>query len=358
MKALKKRLALYLAVLLLLPTVVGALPGVSGEVQAAKSYTLSWSGGTTNGTTKTVIKVEAGQKFYIGDLICVIDPGHDEPYKTGSLIKMTYSSNKSAVASADKNTGLVTAKKAGTATISAKYGKKTMKCTLQVVKKGSLKTTSTYKSLNNAANTLAKAVPTEITAKKAIKAMKAIKTYENALNKKSVPAYYYYGFSVKDYSSTNELVVPMAGRYQTLRHMFEAFAWDNDPTETSSAHLFKISKAAASASKNTITVTLKEKATEKQIISLQYNESYNTKLKNTTANKAQFTIWVTDLKTKKEYEAIVDASTGSKTLTLKLYDVTYKNGKKSWKRVSVVKGHKYQLNSYSNWTKKKTVTAK
>lgn len=358
MKVLKRRLALYLAVLMFVPAIVGAFPGAAQEVQAATSYTLFWLGGTRSETTKTTIKVEAGQKFYIGDLIWAYNSSSDEPGKTGSLLKMTYSSSKKTVAAVDKSTGLVTAKKAGTTTISAKYGKKTMKCTLQVVKKGSLKSATTYKSLNNAANTLAKAIPTELTAKKAVKAIKAMKTYENTLKKKGIWADSYSGFSEKDYYDTNELVVPMAGRYKTLDSMFADFAWDNNPTETSSSHLFKISKVSASVSKNTITVTLKEKATEKQIIALQYSGSYSEKLKNTTANKAQFILWVTDQKTKKGYYAIADAATGSKTLTLKLYDMTYKNGKESWKRVSIVKGHKYQLSYKNDWTKGKTVTAK
>lgn len=355
MEVLKRRLALYLAVLMFVPAIVGAFPGAAQEVQAAKSYTMYWRSG---GETKTTFKVEAGQKFYIGDLVWAYDASSGGPGKTGSLLKMTYTSSKRSVAAVDKSTGLVTAKASGKTTISAKYGKKTMKCTLQVVKKGSLKSTTTYKSLNNAANALAKEIPTEVTAKKAVKAIKALKTYENTLDKKGIWADSYCGFSEKDYPATQELVVPMAGRYMTLDSMLNNLAWDNNPTDTSSSHLFKISKVSASVSKNTITVTLKAKATEKQIIALQYDGSYNKKLKNTTANKAQFMLRVTEQKTGKRYYAIADASAGSKTLTLKLYDMTYKNGKESWKRVSLVKGRKYQLGFKYDWAKGKTVTAK
>lgn len=357
MEVLKRRLALYLAVLLFVPVIAGAFPGVSEEVQAAKSYTLSWSGGKTSGTAKTTIKVEAGQKFYIGDLIAA---SASDERTCGSLLKMTYSSSKSSVAAVGKNTGLVTAKKSGTATISAKYGKKTMKCTLKVVKKGSLKTTSTYKSLNSAANTFVKSFPTEITAKKAVKAIKALKTFENAWDKKNGwSSADEYGFRRdKNYNTTNELIVPMAGRAEAMRRMFSTYAGNYIPTSTESAHCFKISKAAASVSKNAITVTLKEKAAEREIISLQYFNKDYAKLNNTVVNKAQFRVSITDLTTKKVYWAIGEASTGSKTITLKLYDVTYKNGTESWKRASFVKGHKYQLGSKYNWTKGKTVTAK
>lgn len=358
MKTWKKRLALYLAVLMVLPAVVGILPGSAQEAQAATSYELYWQGGTTSGSTKTTIQVEAGQKFYIGDLIRAYTKNWDTT--TGSLLKMTYKTSRSAVASVNKSTGLVTTKKAGTATIAVTYGKKTMRCTLKVVKKGALKSTSTYKSLNKAANAMADAVPTEITAKKAVKVIKAISAFRVAIEKRTTPPFVnYQGFKVdKNYNVTNELVVPMAGRFATLDDMFQQFTGGCYPL-TGSSHMFKLSGASASASKNTVTVTLKSKASLKQIVSLQYYGWYYTKLDNTVANRAQFTTSITDLTAKKTYTAIGTVKTGSKTITYKLYNMSYsKSGAQVWKNVRVVKGHKYQIGSKSSWAKAKKITAK
>ena len=101
----------------------------------------------------TWFNVEAGQTFWIGDYFeyFVNYEAH-----TGSELPITYTSNNPSVASVQAGTGLVATHKAGTAVITARYQGQTYTCTLKVQNKGVLKSTGTYKKMNQAAGKLSK----------------------------------------------------------------------------------------------------------------------------------------------------------------------------------------------------------
>ncbi|MDO5425987.1 MAG: Ig-like domain-containing protein [Eubacteriales bacterium] len=318
---IKKKIALYLAVLLMLPAVLGALP-----MRTEAATELSDMG--------VVLQIEAGQEFYIGDYINV------EKGSYRGMLSMyggTYTTNKSSVASVEKKTGLVKAKKAGKATITAKYAGKSVKISLEVVKKGALGTTTTYKKINQAANKVAKAAKDDQT-----EALWNCRAYLKAISDYAEKGDTYIannGVVWKDGKAM--LVCPMGGRYMAL---YEAYT----PLSTRSAKAFKPSKVTASVKKNTITVTLKDKVTETQLAVL-----YALDEKSTSKTKATFTCYgLYDATAEKSYRGEVSVKKGSKEMTIKLV-----NGG-TGKRVKLVKGHKYKLMSKQEWLLGKTVTAK
>lgn len=368
MKTWKKRLALYLAVLLVLPAVIGMLPTASQEVQAA-STSLWWTGGKqTNKTTS--IQVEAGQRLYLGDYIAVSGTNYGH-YITASMLKnVTYTSSKPAVASVSKKTGYVNVKKAGKTVIKVKYGKTTLKCNLTVVAKKKLKSTTTYKKVNTAAKTLSKAVPTKITYSNALKILQAMSKYNEVKNSESTLSYGGFMYSISStgqYTTTNKLSVPLAGRYETLSCMLAQYLgkYNCSPLSTWSAIHFDASKFAVSVKNNNATVTLKKAVTAQQIVYLQQQTvlygSYFLNMvgvKTTSKATAYFVSWdIKNVKTGEIYTCIGTAKKGSKTITFKLYRYDYSSAK--YVRVKIKKGEKFQLCTVANsWGRAKKATAK
>ena len=90
-------------------------------------------------SSSNILKVEAGNSFYMGDLIQAgvrYSNGIDfARYLTG--LDAVYKSSNENVCSIDEKTGMVTPEEKGTAKITVKYKKKSAKVTVKVVKKGS-----------------------------------------------------------------------------------------------------------------------------------------------------------------------------------------------------------------------------
>lgn len=208
--------------------------------------------------TKT-IQVEVGQKFYISDFL--IENEYFVPMPVSSK-KAVYSSDNSRIASV-KN-GCVTAKKTGTAKITAKYNKKNYVCTLKVVKQGSLKSTTTYKQMNALANKIAQAYSVssgrvKVTSSNFLKLAKAVAEYRTLAEKYKKKLNADRGYLLK----TNKLVVPMASKVSDAEDWLEEYASDIIVDKMEQAPK-RISKVSAKSGSSTFTISLKNKLSMQQ----------------------------------------------------------------------------------------------
>ncbi|MCD7735869.1 MAG: Ig-like domain-containing protein [Lachnospiraceae bacterium] len=316
--SVRRRLALYLAVLMMLPALVGIQPI---QAEAASSLQL-----VTGGETNQVVTIEKGQNFFAGDLIYYDSTGNYEFVTLSMLSGATYKSSKTSVATIGKSTGKVTAKATGTTTITATYKSKKVTFKLKVLKKGALGTTTTYKSLNEKANLISSAFSSSptTTIKRAFQVSKKLAKLANADSTLIWVCGYRgdnpVGVSYASDWTTINLNIPLSTRIYTLEMMY-------NPLATGSANAFQASKMTASVSKNTLTLTLKSKATKEQVTWLR--EAYE----QSSSTKTYYTSGIWDETSGKFYDARVYVTAGSKNLTIKLYS----NGK----RAKVIKGHKY-----------------
>lgn len=322
-ETLKRKIALYLTVLLLLPTIVNALP------IRAEAATVLYA-------TVAELQVEEGQKFYIGDYAFV---NNGKTIYSLSTRTATYSSSKTSVASVNKKTGLVTAKKKGTTYITGKCAGEKVRIQLNVVKKGKLGTTTTYKKLVQSAEKVSKVFSSN--PEEAIRRSKTYLKQLASINKQSSTKGWIDHNGVLWKNGVSKLLIPAAGRVGTLEATYS-------PLSTRSAKVFKPTKLAASSKSNNLTITLKNKAAGEQIAWLQtFNGGSG------SGNQTTFTVYlIQDLTADKIYTGAATAKKGSKTITVKLRE--YSTGK----AVKVVKGHKYKLMDEQSWGLGKTAKAK
>ncbi|MDO5425986.1 MAG: hypothetical protein Q4F41_19980 [Eubacteriales bacterium] len=329
-EVLKRKIALYLSILLVLPTVFGLLPA---RAEAATEIYYQ----------DPEMWIEVGQSFYIGDYVNVIT---DTSATMLSMCKASYTSSKPSVVSIDKKTGLAKAKKQGIARITAKYAGKKAYFEIEVVKKKTLGTTTTYKKLAQQAEKVAKVFesdPAEAIVRCAQYGKEIAKINQNSeklgwyLGSNGI----YEGVTKKGVKSC--VLAPMGGRAATLMTVY-------NPLATRSAKVFRPTKMTASVKKNTLTVTLKEKATDAQVAWLSL---YGGVKQSVSKKKAQFFVsLISDVTAGKYYYGIGTVKTGSKEITVKLTDIN------TGKRVKIVKGHKYKLMEKGSWGLGKTAVAK
>lgn len=222
-----------------------------GKVQAAGRNT----GMKFLNSVKT-IEVEVGQKFYIIDFLM---DGLDSSLTSVSSNKVAYSTSNKKIASISK--GCVTAKKVGTAKITAKYNKKKYVCTLKVVKKGKLGTTTTYKRMNTLAKKLAGYYSKEINSDNCLEVAKAVVEYRNLAdaNKKKLNGDW--GYILK----TGKLAVPLASRIDGVESELSMYASDYVYYKNLPGN---ISRITAKGGSSTFTITLKKKLSQKDFYML------------------------------------------------------------------------------------------
>jgi len=270
----KRRLALFLAAVLVIQmSAVSTFASPKQVLGAVK----------TGGSDE--INVDAGQEFYIGDIIFLtkgrVFPGRSfvascsrAAVLSASAFSLKCTSSKPSVASVEKKTGLVKTKKKGTAVIKVKIGNKlTYKVTLHVQKAGTVTNTNVLKTLDRYAKKLN--VSNEKTLRKRLaaygkKLLANHKKYDTRQNPVSrVQEDGFRGF-VSGTGTTDDLAVPMGARYAhylvTKNPLFEN-------ADNSIASLCKPVKAVPSASGKAITITLKKAFTAEQLAWLKTFET-------------------------------------------------------------------------------------
>lgn len=263
MSYLKKRIALFLCMVMAFTTVFCVIP--QKEVQAATKVTLYWNFGDYSSKVKEA-EIELGAKdLYLGDYVEAAGSIYYGCLSNNS--GATYSSSNKNVIAIDKK-GKITAKKTGTATITVKFKGTTGKCKLKVVKslasakKAFGEKYSNYEVAKKAAENFVAAYGNGITTKNRYNVLQAYKDYA----KNWVSTVY------ADYSNTSKtsyyIVEPIFGRASAFAYMAYEYGRTRNPMGTIQSKQFKIKSIKGQGTK--VTITLKSKVTEEQLVGIQY----------------------------------------------------------------------------------------
>lgn len=362
MNCFKKRIAVFLCLLLAIPTLVGVLPMNSLTAEAATTGFISsdyWNIKNSqweNGVLKYsyAISAEAGQEFDMSRLFYYyyFDSKNNYQSKEFSTISGdTYVSSNSKVATVGKNTGIVKVKKKGTTVITIKYKGVSIECTLTAYAKGAFGKTSARNKVASKAKAVIKAYNGKITNKNRYKILNAYKAF--SMQQSALSSTMYNGFLRDEYySDTNKIVVPEAWEAVDIFESLYDYVKKINPIGTSQSNWFKINSVSARAKSRSFTINLKNRVDADDIFAIQFNEAGDDVV--TEEGRALFRIKVQDTETGNNYYGWITANKGSKKLTV---NMDY---------LKLVKGRKYKLlgtDTWSGaakygWTRGKTFTIK
>ena len=338
---LKIRLSVFLCILMVLPSIISILPMTAQEVSAASNVYLYWNY-EINSYDMDVIEIEKGQRFYIGDYAYLTDGS-----KSGcasQFSKAKYTSSKKSVITINSK-GILTAKKSGKSKVTIKYGGKSISKVFEVVPAGSFDASEITEGLQQKLKKITNNMPSKITTSNGYKYLQTVIDYENYVseNSEDISA----GGVLKDISSyTNQLAVPQAGRYYALTQLMYQYSSKNSPTATSSSKILK--PVSASATTKAIKVKTKQKATAAHILA---TDIYYIDLNDAGKKTAKCYVTITDVNTNKVYPAIATITKGSKTISIVPIKRTYDSYDEKYtiKKLSLKKGHTYQIGSSMEW---------
>ena len=323
MSHFKKRLSLFLCMLLAFTTVCFAAPQ---ETKAATNITFSGPG---INSTKEVQVVKGATNFYIGDYITANGFNNGSYMNYGYLSEnsgVTYKSSNSKVAKINKNTGKIDLKKSGTATITITFKKASAKIKLKVVSKDTMKKNVTnviaYVGQNlSAYEASAKAFLKEtgtnpkITSGNRYKLLTALKAYKSG-------DYSYNGYtSYWDNASskyTYYIYSTDSGRAKCVCNKIDDYAAARNPfaTKPSKSVAFHVTSISSTKNTNKITLKLKNKVTEDQIFGANAGFSWDTEIRK--SNTYSFPITVQNTKNKRKHYAIATMKKNSNKITIEL----------------------------------------
>lgn len=318
MSYLKRRLAVFLSVLVAFTTIFFVVP--QEEVQAATAWIYMPGGYASE------VRVEKGAKdVYIGDYLtayCEQDYTNYGLLSNNSGVK--YSSSKKSVAAVDSSTGKLTAKKTGTTTISAKFKGRTYKFKLRVVSslKSVRESDDTYSEKDAAAKAFVKQYgSSKITTKNRYDKVKAYADYAGSgyAGGDGLKVIYESGKAAKC------IYMPNEGRAVRLVEQLRNYNKTRNPFSTISSKCFKVKSISGSG--KTITINLKKAVSAEQmfganVAAVRYGQDNNIDAKKVIAE-----MYVRD-SNYKYYPATMTIEKGSKKLTIKLKDSKLKKGKK------------------------------
>lgn len=355
---LKIRLAVFLCIMMVLPSIVSVLPMMTQEVSAAQKIYLDWYY-EINNCKDSFVEIEKGAKFNIGDYAYIMDK--DLTGCASLFSKVKYTSGKKAVASVNSK-GILTAKKPGITTIKIKYKGKTISAKFKVVTQGSLTKDPGTLALQKEVNKLSSSIPSKITKSNALKSIKAANAYSTAAEnyRANISSGGFLYEEVKDGNYTftklsNKLAVPKAGRYNYLNSLLYRYSDKNSPTSTRSSKAMKISSISANTKQ--ITIKIKKAITVEHILAANIDNSYY----NKTPNKKSATVYINvyDKDTYETYTGLATLKKGAKSFNIKLTKNEWVNGVYTAKTVTLKKGHTYVIGAKNiAWGNGKTVKVK
>lgn len=316
----KRRIAVFLSMLIMLTTVFGLVPAESVEA-ATTSVAVGWNGPGYN--EQYAIQVKKGAKdLYIGDYLrfSITKGGNYKSY--GCLSNntgVTYTSANPSVVSVS-NTGKMTVKGFGLATINITFKGYSHTVYVKGVKDFSKELKESISRQNTAGDKYAAAF---------IKAYGKGVTAKNRyslLNIYKKAGYFSSGYATTYVSSLEcGIYNGTAGRANALAENLYKYANEKaNPFSTNSAKVFNIQKISGKGQQ--ITVTLKSKVTADQIYGVQYAKNEDTNVKEVST--VQFPIYVKDMKSEHRYYAVATIKKGSKTMTIKTKNLKLKKGSK------------------------------
>lgn len=316
MSYLKKRIAIFLCMVMAFTTVFCVMP--QEQAQAASKVQFSWDFGGYNSTVKEA-QIELGaENLYIGDYVSAYASG--STYTNYGYLSansgVTYkSSNKNIIAVDSK--GKLTAKKTGTATITVKFKGATGKCKLTVVEKDSFASIRNavyrYAESKEASEKLISAYGKGITNKNRYKVLKAYK----AFRKNFVSAVYVEYNS--DGNNTYRIYNPITGRAAVIAEAVQKYGDARNPLATSSGKYFKVKSITGKGT--SITITLKSKVTAEQVLGIQFAGVYYDEVSDSKTSTVTFPMYVMDKNGK--YTAVsAKVKKGSNKITIKTPKLT------------------------------------
>lgn len=320
------------------------------------SYYNEWDDATSTSSKVPVsnkpwnIRVEKGQSFYIGDYATYYyyydadidyDDGWNDKEISQSLSEISktrYKSSKKKIASVEKKTGLVTAKKTGTTVITVKSKGQVLQCNLTVMPKKSLGSTQkVMKKYIKAINKCSKTFPKKVTAKNSYAAYNSYATLRNKVetfNKKLFNTnQQLYGsswngildpddkYELKYYSSddypekNDDLVVPNMGRIDYMSNVLYNYRtkasgialYTNKSGANSVKGNLQIKKISAKQTKKTVTVKLNKKVSAANIFGIKAYNAFMNYFYSYTSYPYTY------VHTRLNYNGELETSTGSST---------------------------------------------
>lgn len=345
MKYFKKRLSLFLCLVLAFTTVCFTAPE---ETKAASTVYFGAIGSYS--TTKEIQVAKGDKNLYAGDYVCAYDTSGNSYGYLSMCSNVTYKSSKTSVATINSSTGKITTKKNGTTTISVKFKGQTVKFKLKVVSKSTLKNAlsdyikqyvSTYddcaKDFLSATGSISK-----ITSSNRYKVLAAYKSYDYKYT-----CGYTSSYDASSAKSTDYIYSASSAHAYAVCRALDNYSSERNPFSTRSSKCFKIKSISGTSKK--VTVTLKDKVSEDQIFGSNYNFSWDTNVKKATTHT--FPIYIQDTTNNHRYYAVATIKKGSNKMTIEL------------KNLKLKKNRKYKLvdqyyNSWLDGTVNKTVTFK
>lgn len=308
MSYLKKRLAVFLCVLVAFTAVFCVTPQESVEA-ASSSVSISTS------FTGTVEIEKGASNFYVGDYFWSYNGGQ---IYLSNCSGVTYSSSDTSVVSVSK-AGKVTAKKKGTATVTVKYKGLKVKMKIKVVSSLKSYRSSYYSEAKSAATTFIKSYGgKDITTDNRYSVLTNYRIYtQSGYNRGSWGYSSYY----ENNAWVHRVYLPDAVRAYVLSQKVVTYASSRNPFSTSSS---KFTVSSISGKNKTITAKLSSNVTANQIFGAQYVYAYDTKV--TSVKTVDFPIYVVDTKTNYRYYATATITQGSKTMTITTKNLKLKSG--------------------------------
>ncbi|MBO5372583.1 MAG: Ig-like domain-containing protein [Lachnospiraceae bacterium] len=361
MRNVKKRIAVFLSIMLIFPAIMNILPVATTEVSAASNVWMYWKCAYGYKT----IEVEQGEKFYIGDYVNVSTP---KIYTVASLVNASYSSSKKSVATVDKN-GLLEAVSTGTTKITVKYKGKKLTTKLKVVKDGKFGNEEMIADVKGQLALLEQAIPKKVTLENGFECLQMIEGYKKYIDEKEYYLEYngileerekISGSNWYTYKAKNKLAVPQAGRYYYLEALLGKYSGKNSPVATRSSKVLKVKSVSAKPSM--VTIKLKKKVDASQILAARiiydndWLKMYNNMPELTGDTKAYISVGLYSTNGGASYFGIAELTKGSKVA--KLYPMKYSSKKYKYVKAKLKKGATYNVGGDYSWTKGKKVKVK
>lgn len=346
MNHFKKRVALFLCLVLVLPSVIGCLPSNTLIAQAAGSYTRAiycsfypmqtWD---ENEQTYTYsLELEAGQKVNMGALFYYHDSNGVCTYLSNlssGKYATKYTSSKTKVATINSTTGVLTAKAKGTTTITIKYKGVSATCKVKVVGKGAFgvawKDKSKAKSIIKEINSVYKGKLTASNLYKINQLLDKLQKHDYSCTSLSSGFVY----DPTNWYTTNKLAVPEWAEASNLSTKLYEYARSNNPIGTLPSAFFKIKSVSAKGNSRDLTINLKSKVDTADIFAIHYMD-YGDDFK-AASDRAVFNIILEDTKTGYRYYGRAIATKGSSKISV---NMDY---------LKLVKNRKYKLMATDTW---------
>lgn len=275
---LKKRIAVCLCMLLVLPTLLGSLPSLTLQANAAGRISggtrMPWStytyGDGTGWEATNCVMLEVGQEVDFSSYFCYYNNADYSSHYFSEITGDSYKSSAASVVSVSKE-GVVKAIKKGTATITVKYKELMYKVNVKVVSKN-YTTRKDIKKLNQEMASLWKDYGNKkITSKNVIAVYNklcdlrkiAIKCNSALGVSDTYPAIL--GSYVRVEADNSYRILMDYGKYEKIREKLTSFACDKKTSIVATVSTKNLTAKSAKVSNKTITVNFNKAVNLKQL---------------------------------------------------------------------------------------------